>query len=74
VSNVVSVAGMCQVRQYNIYFLNVIWQEKFGTWYLSPFGIQPPTSFSHMLGSWLRGFSEGLRKSLVGAATLCWAI
>jgi hypothetical protein len=39
------------------------------------FGIQPPTSFSHILGSWLRGFSKSLKNQCtVGTIALCWAI
>ena len=39
------------------------------------FGIQPPTSVSHLLGSWLGGFSLKLRKQmLVGVAASCWAL
>lgn len=39
------------------------------------FGIQPPASVSHLLGSWLRGFSLTLRKQLlVGAAAICRAL
>ena len=39
------------------------------------FGIQPPSSVTNLLGSWLRSFSVKLRKQLlVGAVALCWAI
>ena len=39
------------------------------------FGIQPPTSMSSLLGSWLGNFSRKLQKHiLVGASALCWAI
>ena len=39
------------------------------------FGIQPPTSFANLFGSWLHGLSPKLRSQiLLGAAALCWAI
>lgn len=39
------------------------------------FGLQPPASVSHLLGSWLRGLSLKLRKQvLVGAAAICWVL
>ena len=39
------------------------------------FGIQPPTSMSFLLGSWLGNFSRKLQKHiLVGASALCWTI
>jgi hypothetical protein len=39
------------------------------------FGIQPPTSISSLLCSWLGNFSRELQKQiLVGALALCWAI
>ena len=37
------------------------------------FGVQPPSSVSHMLGSWPRGFPLKLRKQLLVQATvMCW--
>jgi hypothetical protein len=37
--------------------------------------IQPPTSTSHMFGSWLLGFNPQLRNQIsLGAAALCWSI
>jgi len=39
------------------------------------FGIQTPTSVTHLLGSWLRGLPLKLRKQiLVGVVALCWAL
>jgi hypothetical protein len=39
------------------------------------FGIQAPTSFANLFGSWLHGLSPKLRSQiLLGAAALCWAI
>lgn len=39
------------------------------------FGIQPPVSFAHMLGSWMRVFpAKSRNQCLVGVAALPWAI
>jgi hypothetical protein len=39
------------------------------------FGIQPPSSFSDLVGAWLDGISRKLMNQiLLGAAALCWAI
>jgi hypothetical protein len=39
------------------------------------FGIQPPTSFANLFGSWLHGLDLNHRNQiLLGAAVLCWAI
>lgn len=39
------------------------------------FGIQPPTGFSNMFGSWLNGLCLHHRKQiLLGAAALCWSL
>ena len=39
------------------------------------YGIQLPTSFANMFGSWLYGLSLKLRNQiLLGAVALCWSI
>jgi hypothetical protein len=39
------------------------------------FKVRTPTNFSDLFGSWLRGWSRGMRKKiLVGIAAMCWAI
>ena len=39
------------------------------------FGIKPPANVIDMLGSWLKVYSQKLRKKiLIGAAAICWAI
>ena len=39
------------------------------------FGLQPPSSVSHLLGSWLRGrVLKDKKMILLGAAAMCWAI
>jgi len=39
------------------------------------FNIKPPTSFTHLLGAWIKGFHHTVRNQvLVGVTTLCWAL
>jgi hypothetical protein len=47
-----------------------VWNTLFIT-----FNCQPPKSISHMFGSWIRGFTPGLRNQIiVGIAAICWAL
>jgi len=39
------------------------------------FGIQPPSSFADLFGSWLHGLSlKHKNQILLGATVLCWSI
>jgi len=39
------------------------------------FNIKPPTSFTHLLGAWIKGFHHTVRNQvLVGVTALCWAL
>jgi hypothetical protein len=39
------------------------------------FGVQPPTSFANLFGSWLHGLHLKLKNQIMlGATLLCWAI
>ena len=55
---------------FDCHFARFVWNAVHTT-----FGIQPPTSFSNMFGSWLNGIGPRLRNQILfGAAALCWAL
>ena len=55
---------------FDYHIAKFVWNQLYFT-----FGINPPRSVNHMLGSWLSGFSAQLRKMmLVGASALCWSV
>ena len=55
---------------FDCYFVSFVWN----TAHIA-FGIQPPTSFANLFGSWLYGLRPKLNNQiLLGAPTLCWAI
>ena len=55
---------------FDCYFARFVWNTV-----QMAYGIQPPTSFANLFGSWLHGLSLKLRNQiLLGAAALCWSI
>ena len=71
-SNVVFVVRLklFNICSFDYYFARFVWNTVHIT-----YGIQLPTSFANMFGSWLYGLSLKLRNQiLLGAVALCWSI